>query len=134
MENKLKHIKHESKICKQCLPFSPISVWSPADKIARSGRSEQAWITFRYFFSENFSPNKILSFTVRFCIQASCGTYATEPCNESISDLSSLCFNVAEFSYVANIDSNMHQIESSLIYYVFLVALGLGKSIANKLI
>lgn len=58
---------------------SPISVLSPALSIARSGRSAHAWMTRLYFFSTYLLPNRMLSLTVRFCIHASWGTYATEP-------------------------------------------------------
>ena len=75
------------------MPFSPISVMSPPGNICRSASNAHAdtynvWIVWNcnYFFLTissycckfNPLPNSMLFLTVAFCIQACCGTYATE--------------------------------------------------------
>src|SRR6185369_13378929 len=68
------------------MPFSPISVKSPAGKISISGSRQQSFITFLYFSSLNGEPNVILFLNVSFCIHAVCGQYPILPSN-SISPL-----------------------------------------------
>ena len=56
---------------------------SPAGRMSRSGSSAQASST-RWYHVFSFSrPNMTLSWTVAFWIQACCGTYATEPCEDT---------------------------------------------------
>ncbi len=63
------------------LTFSPISVWSPAGSILRSWINAHASIISLYFVCSNWFPNKMLFFSVRCCIHACCGTYASDPWN-----------------------------------------------------
>ena len=61
--------------------FSPISVISPPGNISRSCSRAQSCSVLLYSVSLMVLPNKMLSFTVAFCIHACWGTYATCPCN-----------------------------------------------------
>lgn len=67
-------------VCK--LAFSPISVWSPAGSMVKSGRRAQVSRTVLYRVLSIFIPKRMLSSTVAFRIQACCGTYATVPWNK----------------------------------------------------
>ena len=51
-------------------PFSPISVKSPDGRMSRSHAKAHASITLLYLASSIYLPNKMLSFSVRFWIQA----------------------------------------------------------------
>ncbi len=60
--------------------FSPISIWSPPGRILRSGFRAHASNILSYCECLNFFPNRIFSLRVAFWIQASWGTYASDPC------------------------------------------------------
>ena len=59
--------------------FSPISVESPPGKISKSGLSAHASTILVYLASSRLLPNRMFSLSVKFWIQACCGTYATDP-------------------------------------------------------
>lgn len=56
------------------ITFSPISVWSPPGSTSRSVFKAQTSRAFWYFSSLRAWPNKMLSFSVAFRIQACWGT------------------------------------------------------------
>lgn len=72
-------VKEWKAKCFSLCTFSPISVISPPGSTSRSGVKAQASRTQRYFGSLQSFPNRMLSRSVAFWIQACCGTYATEP-------------------------------------------------------
>lgn len=64
------------------LTLSPISVWSPANKIWKSGVKAQESTTLLYRLLWYGFRKSILSRRVAFCNQACWVTYAIEPCDE----------------------------------------------------
>mmetsp|Transcript_62188 Transcript_62188/g.85478 ORF Transcript_62188/g.85478 Transcript_62188/m.85478 type:complete len:174 (-) Transcript_62188:355-876(-) len=71
------------------MPFSPISVWSPAGRILRSSSRAQASRIASYLASSKGEPKRMLSLTVAFWIQATCAVYAMVPRVASVPDLGS---------------------------------------------
>lgn len=61
------------------LTFSPISVFSPPERICRSGSNAQLWMTLSYQSLSKCLPKRTLSLNVAFGIQVCWGTYAIEP-------------------------------------------------------
>ena len=60
---------------------SPISVMSLPGRMSRSCFRAHASSSYWYFVSSRDLEKRMLSFSVRFCIQACCGTYARLPWN-----------------------------------------------------
>mmetsp|Transcript_42270 Transcript_42270/g.85534 ORF Transcript_42270/g.85534 Transcript_42270/m.85534 type:complete len:292 (-) Transcript_42270:1615-2490(-) len=61
------------------IPFSPISVLSPAGSVSKSGPRQQHSMTSRYLPSLKAFPNTTFSLRVAFMIHGCCAAYPTAP-------------------------------------------------------
>ena len=76
---KIPHIISKDLCKNSFLPSLLFLLNLPPGKISKSGFNAHASTILVYLASSRLLPNRMFSLSVKFWIQACCGTYATDP-------------------------------------------------------